>query len=76
MLLIWGDLTHAMAVQMPHPELAMTYDTNPEKAVQSRLLVLQLVSRYKIPVAGIHITYPGIGTIEKSEPGYLFTPMK
>lgn len=76
MLLIWGDLTHAMAVQMPYPELAVTYDSDTGKAVQSRLLVLRLVSAYNIPVAGMHIAYPGIGTIEKSEPGYKFIPVK
>ena len=76
MLLIWGDLTHAMAVQMPHPELGVTYDTNPEIAIQSRLLVLQMVSSYSVPVAGMHIAYPGIGTVKKSEPGYQFIPAK
>ena len=75
-LLIWGDLTHAMAIQMPYPEKAVTYDSDPEKAVQSRLLILQTVSKDAIPVAGMHIAYPGIGTIEKSEPGYRFVPLK
>ena len=76
MLLIWGDLTHLMAVQMPHPELGVTYDTDPEKAIQSRQLVLRLISEYGIPVAGMHIVYPGIGTVEKSEQGYRFVPVK
>jgi len=75
-LLIWGDLAHAMAVQMPHPEIAVTYDTNPEIAIQSRLTILKFVSEQKIPIAGMHIAYPGIGTIEKSEPGYKFIPAK
>ena len=30
-LLIWGDLTHAMAIQMPYPEVAVSYDVNPEE---------------------------------------------
>ena len=76
MLLIWGDLTHAMAIQMPHPELGVTYDSDSAKAIQSRDLALKIVSYYSIPVAGMHIAYPGIGTIEKSDPGYKFVPMK
>jgi len=72
-VLIWGDLIHAMSVQMPHPEIAVTYDTNPELAVQSRLAVLQLVS-FGVTVAGMHIPYPGIGAVEKSDPGYRFIP--
>ena len=76
MLLIWGDLTHAMAVQMPHPELGVTYDTDPDQAIQSRALALQIVSTYSIPVAGMHIAYPGIGIVVKSDPGYRFVPLK
>jgi len=73
-LLIWGDLTHAMAVQMPHPELGVTYDSDAEKAIQSRAIVLRMMAYYSIPVAGMHIAYPGMGTVERSEPGYKFVP--
>ncbi|MDR2180995.1 MAG: MBL fold metallo-hydrolase [Synergistaceae bacterium] len=62
-LLIWGDLTHAMAVQMPEPQVAMTYDVDPQMAAASRLAVLKYVAAEKIPVAGMHIPYPGIGNI-------------
>jgi hypothetical protein len=61
-----------MAVQMPHPEIAVTYDSDPDQAIQSRLAILQFVSDRAIPVAGMHIPYPGIGTIKKSEQGYEF----
>ena len=76
MMLIWGDLTHAMAVQMPHPELGVTYDTDLTKAIQARALVLRIISNFAIPVAGMHIAYPGIGTVVKSDPGYRFVPVK
>ena len=75
-LLVWGDLAHAMAVQMPYPEIAATYDTTPEMAVKSRLAILEFVSEQKIPVAGMHIPYPSIGTIVKANPGYRFVPVK
>lgn len=76
-LLIWGDLTHAMAIQMPYPEVAVTYDTDPEQAIQSRKRVLEYVSEEKIPVGGMHIAYPGIGRVERRESGeYLFTEAK
>ena len=75
-MLIWGDLTHAMAVQMPHPEIAVSYDVDPKMAIQSRLAILKFVSEQKIPIAGMHIAYPGIGVVEKTEPGYKFIPEK
>jgi glyoxylase-like metal-dependent hydrolase (beta-lactamase superfamily II) len=63
-LLIWGDLTHAMAIQMPYPQVAVTYDVNPEEAVQSRLVILDYVSKNNIPIAGMHIAFPAIGTVK------------
>ncbi|MCC8143065.1 MAG: MBL fold metallo-hydrolase [Tannerellaceae bacterium] len=62
-LLIWGDLTHAMAIQMPYPQVAVTYDVDPDTAVETREAVLKYVSAEAIPVAGMHVAYPGIGRV-------------
>jgi glyoxylase-like metal-dependent hydrolase (beta-lactamase superfamily II) len=76
-LLIWADLTHAMAVQMPYPDVAVTYDGTPEQAVASRKEVLAYVAAHHIPVAGSHIAYPGMGWIvANSKGGYTFTPFE
>ncbi|MFV0481880.1 MAG: MBL fold metallo-hydrolase [Campylobacteraceae bacterium] len=75
-LLIWADLTHAMQVQMPYPSVAIMYDVNPEEAVKSRKAVLEFVAKNKIPVAGMHISFPSFGTINKVGNGYQFTPVK
>jgi glyoxylase-like metal-dependent hydrolase (beta-lactamase superfamily II) len=60
-LLIWGDLTHAMAIQVPCPEVAVTYDLDPVQAVRSRRQLFEYVVRHQIPVAGMHIPFPGMG---------------
>jgi glyoxylase-like metal-dependent hydrolase (beta-lactamase superfamily II) len=74
-LLIWGDLTHAMAVQMPYPQVAVTYDVNPEEAAQSRQAILKYVSENDIPIAGMHIAYPAMGKIKPVQgKGYEFIP--
>jgi len=75
-LLVWGDLIHAMAVQMPHPEIGVTYDSNSKEAIQSRAVILQYVSAHAIPAAGMHIPYPSIGIVKKSGTGYQFIPEK
>jgi glyoxylase-like metal-dependent hydrolase (beta-lactamase superfamily II) len=76
-ILIWGDVTHAMAIQIPHPEIAVTYDINPDDAISSRLKVLKYVSENKIPIAGMHIAFPGMGTIESiGNNKYEFIPFK
>lgn len=76
-LLIWGDLTHALAVQMPHPEISVTYDVDPDTARESRLQVLKYVIGNNIPVAGMHIPSPGMGTVKEdpSTGGYSFAFM-
>jgi len=54
-LLIWGDLMHAAAIQYPHPEISVRYDTDPDMARETRLKVTQFVKAHAIPVAGMHL---------------------
>jgi len=75
-ILVWGDLTHVMPVQMPYPDLAVTYDVDPKQAIESRLKILEYVSKNNIPIAGMHIAYPGMGDVrEKEDGGYEFLPL-
>ena len=73
-ILIWGDLTHVMAIQMAYPEVAVTYDTHPNMAIATRKAVLAYVAQHKIPVAGMHIPFPGMGRVEVQDTGYAFLP--
>lgn len=76
-LLIWADLTHAMAIQMPYPQVAVTYDVNPDDAINARMEILKYVEKHKIPIAGMHIAYPGMGKIVKAKAeGYQFIPIE
>lgn len=75
--LVWGDVTHAMAIQMPYPQVALTYDVDPDMAIESRKEVLEYVVKNKIPIAGMHIAYPSMGSIQKSQTSsYIFTPFQ
>jgi glyoxylase-like metal-dependent hydrolase (beta-lactamase superfamily II) len=76
-LLIWGDVTHATPIQMPHPEISVTFDYNPQQAAQTRKKILEYVRKNKIQVAGAHIVMPAIGNIRpgKTEGGYEFIPL-
>ena len=79
-MLIWGDLTHAMPVQMKYPQLAVTYDVDPEQAIAARMKILEYVAKNTIPIAGMHIALPGMGYVtkdsEEGEEGYVFTPLQ
>lgn len=75
-LLIWGDVAHAMPVQMPRPEVALTFDSNREEAVRTRKSILEYVVENGILVAGAHIKFPAIGNIVAGkEEGYEFVPL-
>lgn len=72
---IWGDMTHAMAFQMPYPQVAVTYDTDPNTAVKSRLSMLEYLVANHYHVGGMHIAWPGMGSIKEGEEGgYVFNP--
>lgn len=68
-LLIWGDLTHAMSIQLPCPEVAVTYDVDPKAAVESRRRLLEYAAKSKIPVGGMHVAYPSIGHVKANGKG-------
>ncbi|MDP3451862.1 MAG: MBL fold metallo-hydrolase [Bacteroidales bacterium] len=76
-LVIWGDLIHAMAVQMPYPGVAITYDSDPKMAVESRLKMLEYIVNNQLYSAGMHLPYPAIGRVKSNgKNGYIFTPVE
>jgi len=71
---IWGDMTHAMAFQMPYPQVAVTFDINAEAAVAARIKMLQYLAANNYIVGGMHIAYPGLGSLNSNgKGGYIFT---
>ena len=74
---IWGDMTHAMAFQMPYPQVAVTYDTDSAAAVASRIKILEYLVANNYIVGGMHVAYPGIGSLKSNgKGGYIFTPLE
>jgi len=69
-LMILGDLIHFTSIQLPLPEVAVRYDVDPAMAVQARKRIFDYVSEKQIPVAGMHIPFPGTIKIRKAGAGY------
>lgn len=69
-LLIVGDIMHFAEIQLPVPDIAVRYDVDPEKAIQSRKFILDYAAMKKIKIAGMHITPPGFLSVKKSGEGY------
>ena len=74
-LLIWGDVNHAMRIQMPCPDVTYARDSNPAQSIETRKRILAYVAEKNIPVAGMHIAFPGIGDVVSTGNGsYAFEP--
>ena len=71
-ILIWGDIMHMITIQMPHPEVAVTYDVNPQQAITTRMKALEYVTKNNVLIAGMHIPFSGMGTVSKTPQGYEF----
>ncbi|MGL5512043.1 MAG: hypothetical protein ACRDBM_02230, partial [Sporomusa sp.] len=75
-LFIWGDLTHLTNLQLAAPEIAILFDVEPTQAIAARKAILPWVAGEKIPVAGMHILFPGIGMINAKDDGsYVFVAL-
>jgi glyoxylase-like metal-dependent hydrolase (beta-lactamase superfamily II) len=72
--LMWGDIVHLAAVQVPRPEAALVFDVDPEMAKASRASAFEWVARERVVVGGAHLGYPGFGTLERAGEGYAFRP--
>ncbi|MDR3273067.1 MAG: MBL fold metallo-hydrolase [Flavobacteriaceae bacterium] len=75
--LVWGDLTHVIPLQMPHPEQSVTYDVNPQQAAETRQRIFKFLSENHIKVAGMHLPLPAFGFVTKGKSiGYEFNSYK
>ena len=71
-LLVWGDIIHAPAVQFPMPSVTIAFDTDATAAEATRKRVLDMVVTDRMPVAGMHLVFPGTGQVVKAGEGYAF----
>jgi glyoxylase-like metal-dependent hydrolase (beta-lactamase superfamily II) len=73
-LLVWGDTVHIPEVQVPHPEVTMTVDTDPPAAENSRRRIFDMAASDRLLVTGIHLHFPGFGHVARAGNGYAFVP--
>lgn len=59
-LLIIGDLIHAAALQIPHPEYCAKYDADKKLAVKTRKEAYQYIRDNQLVVAGMHLPFSGV----------------
>ena len=62
-LLVWGDILHNAAVQFPHPEVAIEFDWDQQRAIATRRTLLAQATARGWWVAGAHLPFPGLGRL-------------
>jgi glyoxylase-like metal-dependent hydrolase (beta-lactamase superfamily II) len=70
----WGDLVHLSAVQVAHPEAALTYDLDPDAAAVSRRRILDMAAADRVFVAGAHVNAPGFGYVVRKGRSFAIEP--
>jgi hypothetical protein len=59
------------------PGISVSYDTDPVMAAETRKKILQYVAANNIPIAGMRLVYPAVGTVkEDGAGGYALIPAK
>ena len=62
-----GDIVHSHTIQFDRPETAIDFDTDPKKAVQTRLAQFARIAKQGQTVAAPHLPFPGIGHIYSAD---------
>lgn len=75
-LLIVADSIHFPGIQLPLPEVAVTYDSDPAQAVAARRMLFDKAIAEKLPIAAMHIPFPGMGWLGREGTGYAFREME
>jgi glyoxylase-like metal-dependent hydrolase (beta-lactamase superfamily II) len=69
-LLIWGDIVHMAAIQVPRPDAALVFDVDPEAARAARRRTFEWAVQERLRVAGAHLPAPGFSYLQRDGDGY------
>jgi glyoxylase-like metal-dependent hydrolase (beta-lactamase superfamily II) len=74
-VLIWGDIMHVPALQMPRPEWYFRFDADPKTAIATRRRVLDRAAADELIVAGAHLPFPGMARIIRDGDRLRYAPL-
>lgn len=74
-LVLWGDLMHVAAVQFEHPEVTIQFDSDAKTAAVQRQKAYADAAKSGYLVAGAHLSFPGIGRLQRVGKGYEWMPV-
>jgi glyoxylase-like metal-dependent hydrolase (beta-lactamase superfamily II) len=68
---LWGDIVHWPDIQIPRPEVSLTFDINREQAVETRIRLLDMLASESILIGGMHLNFPGFIRIHRDGSSYV-----
>jgi glyoxylase-like metal-dependent hydrolase (beta-lactamase superfamily II) len=71
-LLVAGDALTHMAISFQYPSWRVPVDHEPDRAITTRLRLLDLVVSEKRRLVGAHLPFPGTGLVERKDGAYRF----
>ncbi|HIF6780740.1 TPA: MBL fold metallo-hydrolase, partial [Serratia marcescens] len=74
-MVILGDMIHVASVQFTDPNVAIAYDIDVPAAVAQRKRLFDDLVQQRALVAGAHLSFPGLGYINKQGKGYDWQPL-
>ena len=75
-ILFWGDIVHAQRVQLQHPEITATLDSDQSTSAATRHQMLPKLERENALIAVPHSSFfPPLGRLRKEGSGYSWAPV-
>ena len=75
-LFVWGDIVHAPPLQFANPGAGIAFDIDMDAAAATRANAFDMASTDRLMVAGMHLSFPGVGHVVTSGSGYEFEPAR
>jgi glyoxylase-like metal-dependent hydrolase (beta-lactamase superfamily II) len=69
-----GDTTHHQVLLFEKPLIEFAYDTDSKQSAKTRVRVLDMLAKDRIPMLAYHFPWPGIGHAAKHGEGFHFYP--
>lgn len=73
-MLVVGDAINHVYASFEHPDWYFGFDTEKDQAVATRRRLLDMAATDRIPIAGYHLPFPGVGHVIKRGDAYQFLP--
>lgn len=74
-LFFWGDVVHVAAIQLAVPDVPDHFDVDNHVSGVARTSFLRQAAEKNVLIAGVHISFPGLGRLKQEGEKYIWYPV-